>query len=331
MKPIAELHLHLDGSLRIPTMLEIAEMEGVKLPSHDEAGLYEAQRCGSIRDSLQDYLGAFAVNLSVMQSRYALGRIMRELVEDCAKDGLQYVEIRFMPSLHRERGLSGDEIMEAVLDGMDEGEARTGILPKLIVCSMRHVPVEETAWNIDLAIKYMHRGVVKVDMAGNDNLAALEHAPHYMRAKEAGLGITIHAAEAGPAERATEALDLFGAERIGHGIRIGEDPAVLERIIDEQIPLEVCPTSNVQIKQVEHFALHPAKKYFEQGALVCINTDNRMLADVTLSEEHRSVARHWWLDEADQEKLILGGLKAASMDEEVKKSMLAVWRHENGK
>lgn len=308
MKPIAELHLHLDGSLRIATMLDIAEKEGVKLPSHDEAGLYEAQRCGSIRDSLQDYLSAFAVNLSVMQSRYALGRIARELVEDCAKDGLQYVEVRFMPSLHCERGLSGEEILEAVLEGMAEGEARAGVVTRLIVCSMRHVPVEETAWNLNLAMKYRGKGVVAVDMAGNDQIPALEHALLYLKAKEAGLAVTIHAAEAGPPERAIEALEVFGADRIGHGIRIGEDPAVLERIIDEQIPLEVCPTSNVQIKEVVSIARHPATDYFRRGARVSVHTDNRMLADTTMQDEVRLVTEAWGLSQEESTKLVANGL-----------------------
>lgn len=303
MNPLVELHLHLDGSLRLNTMLDIAHRERLTLPASDETGLYKILRCGTVRESLADYLDAFPVTTSVMQSRYALARIARELIEDCAKEGLRYVEVRFMPFLHTDRGLRGSEVMEAVLQGLREGETRTGLQWGLLVCSMRHMPVRVTAEMMTLAIRYRNDGVVGVDMAGDDTISALEHAPHYLRAKEAGLGVTIHAAEAGPPVRAIEALEFFGADRLGHAIRIGEDRSVLERIIREGVPLEVCPTSNVQIRQVACYATHPAREYLRLGARVSIHTDNRMLADTTMEKEVRLVTEAWKLDVKLQAKL----------------------------
>lgn len=323
MKPIVELHLHLDGSLRIPTMLEIARDEKIHLPASDEAGLREALWCGKIRHSLPTYLEHFAWTTSVMQSRAALTRIARELMEDCAAEGLKYVEVRFMPSLHTKHALREEEVMEAVIDGLTLGGMRTNLGWGLIVCSMRHVDPAETGRMADLAIRYRRYGVVAMDLAGNDMLPALDHAPHFRRAKEAGVHVTIHAAESGPPERIREAVELFGAERVGHGVNAIKDRRVLDELRALGTGIEACLTSNFQVGSVGLIETHPAWTYLKEGILVALNTDNRMLADTTMTREHALARRCWRLEDADLERLILNGVEMAFLGEDAKLRLLA--------
>lgn len=303
MKTLVELHLHLDGSLRLPTMLEIAETENTILPAKTEADLRRALACGKIRESLPQYLEHFAHTTAVMQSRTALTRVAAELLEDCAADGLRYVEVRFMPSLHTNGGLAEEEVMEAVLEGMTIGGLRHGLGWGLIVCSMRHVDPAVTGRMIDLAIRYRRNGVVAVDLAGDDNIEAYAHAPHFQRAKRAGLHVTIHAAEAGPPERIREAIDLFGAERIGHGTRGPEDPSIVEMAWMRGVGFEACLTSNLQTKTVAAYGTHGAREYARKGMYVCLNTDNRMLADTTMRRELALAKLHWELDDMGVRRL----------------------------
>lgn len=323
MKPIVELHLHLDGSLRIPTMLEIARAEGIRLPACDEDGLREALRCGEIRHSLPTYLEHFAHTTSVMQSRAALTRIAAELIEDCAAEGLKYVETRFMPSLHTKGGLREEEVMEAVIDGLTLGSVRTGIGWGLIVCSMRHVSPEETGRMIDLAIRFRRYGAVAVDLAGNDMLPALDHAPHFLRAKDAGLHVTIHAAESGPPERIREAVTAFGADRIGHAVNAIKDRRMLDLLARDRIGVEACLTSNLQVGTVGMIETHPARSYLKEGLLVALNTDNRMLADTTMEREHALARDLWKLEDADLERLVLNGIEMAFLGEDAKLRLMA--------
>ena len=323
MNPLVELHLHLDGSLRLATMLEIANYEGVKLPAGTEEGLYKALRCGTVRESLEDYLGAFAVTVSVMQSEYALRRVARELIEDVAEDGIKWAEIRFAPDLHTQSGLTQEQVVACVLKGVEEGCHITGINAGVILCSMRHYDPEITSSIIDTAIEFKD-DILAVDMAGDDlNFDALEHAKHFRRAIENGLRSVIHAAEAGPAERAREAVDKFGAIRIGHGIRIGEDPSIVEMLLMRGIALEVCITSNIQIGMVGSAEKHPAKDYLNHGLAVTLNTDNRMLADTTLRKEFELARYAWGLTDEEESELILNAIEASFAPSELKERLRA--------
>ncbi|MEK7545446.1 MAG: adenosine deaminase [Patescibacteria group bacterium] len=326
MKPLVELHLHLDGSLRIPTMLEIASSEGIRLPATDEAGLRQALSCGTVRESLAQYLEHFAHTTAVMQSRKALTRIACELIEDCAADGLKYVEVRFMPSLHTSGGLAEEEVMEAVLEGMTIGGLRHGLGGGLIVCSMRHVDPSVTGRMVDLAIRYRRNGVVAVDLAGDDNLPALEHAPHFRRAKEAGLHVTIHAAEGGPPERVMEAMEIFGAERIGHGIQALRDPKLQFELWTRRVGVEACLSSNVQTKAAASYSDHAARAYMEFGGLICLNTDNRLLAGTTMVHELALARLFWKLQPVQVRRLIWNAIEMAFISKEAKTALHAELR-----
>ena len=309
MRPLVELHLHLDGSMRVATMLEIARAEGIALPATEELALRQALACGRVRESLPQYLEHFAHTTAVMQSRAALTRIAAELLEDCADDGLRYVEARFMPALHTGGGLSEEEVVEAVLEGMTIGGLRRHVGWGIIICSLRHVDPAVTGRMVDVAIRYRRYGVVAVDLAGDDNLPSLDHAPHFRRAKAAGLHVVIHAAEGGPAERVMEAMEVFGAERIGHGVQALRDPKLQFEIWTRGVGVEACLTSNVQTRNAASYADHAALAYMRYGGLICLNTDNRMLADTTMDKELALAQIHWGLESVQVQRLIWNAIE----------------------
>lgn len=326
MKPIAplvELHAHLDGALRLATMLEIAREEGVRLPASDEDGLRKALRCGEVRASLAQYLEHFAHTTSVMRSRKALARIAAEFLEDAAKDAVKYAEVRFMPSLHAARDLSENEVMEAVLEGLTFGGLRTGVRWGLIVCSLRNADPAVTGRMVDLALTYRKNGVVAVDLAGDDNLQALDHAPHFRRAKARGLRVTIHAAEEGPPRRIREAIELFGADRVGHAVKAVSDPRMIRLLAERGVGVEACLTSNLQTRTAHHYATHPAREYLRQGVLVSLSTDNRMLADTTMTGEFLNAAQHWRLSDEELRQLVQNAIATSFAPPHVKEALLA--------
>jgi len=326
MRALVELHLHLDGSLRIPTMLEIARDEGIALPATDELGLRQALACGTTRESLAQYLEHFGHTTAVMQSRKALTRIAAELIEDCADDGLKYAEVRFMPSLHTQGGLSDEEVAEAVLEGLTIGGLRRNVGWGLIICSLRHVDPALTGRMVDVAIRYRRNGVVAVDLAGDDNLPSLDHAPHFRRAQAAGLHVVIHAAEGGPPERVMEAMEVFGAERIGHGVQALRDPKLQFEIWTRGVGVEACLTSNVQTRNAASFADHAAQAYMRYGGLICLNTDNRLLADTTMDKELSLAQIHWGLETVQVQRLIWNAIEMSFATKATKEALHAELR-----
>lgn len=323
MKPLVELHLHLDGSLRIATMLDIARAEGIRLPADDEAGLRRALACGEIRGSLAQYLEHFDHTTAVMQSRGALTRIAIELMEDCAKDGLKYVEARYMPALSARGGMAEEEAVEAILEGLTIGGMRHQMGWGFIACSLRHLPPAASARTVDVAIRYRRNGVVAVDLAWNDALPALDHAPHFRRAKEAGLNVTIHAAESGPPERVREAVEHFGADRVGHAVNAVRDVRMLDLLKERGVGVEACLTSNVQTRTAGTYATHPAWIYLLENVPVCLNTDNRMLADTTMAKETALAAKHLVLGRGDLAALAKNGIEMAFITDTAKASLRA--------
>lgn len=289
--PKAELHLHLDGSLRPDTMVELAREAGVTLPSDDPRVLERLMRADDSGD-LVEYLRRFDLTLSVMQTVGALERIARELVEDLAAENVRYAEIRFCPLLNTRAGLSGDEVVEAVLRGVEDATTAKGIRIGLILCALRSLDPSRSVEMAELAVRWKGRGVVGFDLAG----AEAGHPPRKHReafevAASANLPVTIHAGEAFGAESVHQALHQCGARRIGHGTRLEEDPSLLEYVVDFRIPLEICLTSNVQTRVAADFAAHPLRRYFDAGVVVTLNTDNRLVSGTTLTREFERAHR----------------------------------------
>ena len=284
--PKAELHVHLDGSLRPSTMIELAAERGVHLPSADAEELGRRLVANDAR-SLEDYLTAFEVTLSVMQEASALERIAFELAEDQAAEHVRYAEIRFCPLLNLRGGLAPDEVLTAVLAGLERARDTLGIRSRVIVCALRHLPPSSSVALAELAVSMRDRGVCGFDLAGPEAGHPVQpHADAFALARRHALPVTIHAGEAAGPESIREALDVGHASRIGHGTRLWEDPELVRRVLDDGVTLEICLTSNVQTRAVAAYEAHPLRRYYDLGIPVALCTDNRLVSGVTLTGEY---------------------------------------------
>ena len=290
--PKADLHCHLDGSLRPATLLELSAERGLALPVSTAVELGDWMRVDDAR-RLEDYLARFEVTLAAMQDAIALERVAYEFVLDAALDSVRYIEARFCPALSVRGGLSLDDVMQAVLRGLARGEKETGTLARVIVCALRSVAWPHALEMAELAVAYKGRGVVAFDLAGGElGNPASAHALAFDFARQHDLAVTVHAGEGDGPASIREALHRCAADRIGHGTRLREDPSLEAYVIDHRITLEVCPTSNVQTRVVPTFAEHPLARYVVMGAVVTINTDNRLMSGVSLTDEYVRCAQH---------------------------------------
>jgi adenosine deaminase len=289
--PKAELHCHLDGSVRPATLLELGREYGQPLPASTPEALGRVMAARDVRD-LDDYLRRFDITLSVMQTADALRRIAYELVEDAASDGVRYIEIRFCPALNVRGSLSLAEVMDAVLRGIALAERDHDVLARVIVCALRSMPPALSRELAELAVDYRGRGVVGFDLAGGEHgNPAAAHAAAFDLARRSGLAVTVHAGEAfGPKSIRQAVFDLC-ADRIGHGTRLYEDPDLASYVKDRRVTLEICLTSNVQTHVVPSYDAHPLRSYFDHGVSVTLNTDNRLVSGTTLTDEYLHAAR----------------------------------------
>ena len=321
--PKTDLHVHLDGSLRLRTILELAEKQRVELPTHDEDGLRKEMNLGMNCGSLVEYLKAFDVTLRVMQTEDALTRIAYELAEDAAKENVRYMEVRYAPMLHTRRGLSLTRVVEAVLAGLRGAQKEHRIESNLIICGIRNVSPESSLEMAELAVAYKNRGVVGFDLAGAEyDHPAKHHRASFQLVRDNNINVTIHAGEAYGPESIAQALHTCGAHRIGHGCRLRENGDLLHYVNDHRIPLEVCPSSNVQTGAVRDLASHPLKLYVNLGLRVTVNTDNRLVTDTTVSKELWLCHTQMGLGLADLKQIVLSGFKSAFLPFHVKQQYL---------
>lgn len=316
--PKFDLHVHLDGSMRPGTVMELSR----ELPKNRkfprtldiEEALFPPQRC-----SLEEYLQAFEVTVAVLQSEAALERAAYELCEDAAKENIIYMEIRFAPLLHLQQGLSPQAVVEEVLSGMRRAEKNYPIRTGLILCAMKQESSDRSKQVAKLAAEYLGKGVVAFDLAGPErNFPPSLHREAIAIAKEAGLYLTIHAGEGCCPEQIKEAVDL-GAERIGHGVYLYQDEATEQRVANMGIPLEVCPTSNLQISGVmETYADHPLKRYLDKGIRVTLNTDNRLMSRIDVTHEFEKVIEAFSLSKDEVGAILLNSAEAAFTTQEIK-------------
>ena len=321
--PKTDLHVHLDGSLRISSLLELAQQQGVELPSQTPEGLRRAMHCGEHTGSLLEYLKAFDITLSVMQTEEALYRSAYELAEDAAGENVRYMEVRYSPMLHVRKGLRLVAVVEAVLAGLRQAYEDHRIESNVIVCGIRNISPESSLEMARLAVAYKNRGVVGYDLAGAEyDHPAKHHKDAFQLIRNNNIACTIHAGEAFGPESIAQALHVCGAHRIGHGCRLREDGDLLHYIIDHRIPLECCPSSNVQTGAVASLATHPLKLYYDLGGRVTVNTDNRLITDTTVSRELWLCHTQLGLEPKDIAKVILAGFKSAFLPFHIKQSYL---------
>jgi adenosine deaminase len=262
--------------------------------------------------SLVDYLKGFAITLQVMQTEAALERIAFELAEDAHLENVRYMEVRYSPMLHTERGLKLTAVVEAVLEGLDRAAKTYGIRSNVILCGIRNISPERSYKMAELAVAYKGRGIVGFDLAGAEaDNPAKDHRDAFQLVRDNNINCTIHAGEAyGPASIA-QAIHVCGAHRIGHGCRLVESGDLLHYVTDHRIPLECCPSSNVQTGAVRNLASHPLKLYFDLGVRVTINTDNRLITDTSVSKELWLVHSQMGVPFADVKSMVLGGFKSS--------------------
>ena len=314
--PKADLHLHLDGSVRPKTLAELSD-RGPRVV--DLATAERKMRVSPDNRSLPDYLTRFSFVNSYLQTPETVGRVTRELVADCAAENVRIAEIRFCPLLHTIGGASPEAILHGVLDGFAAASKEHGVKGGVIVCALREQTAEQTQLLAELAVKYKDRGVVALDLAGNESDHDAKNAlVAFDTAGNAGLRRIAHAGEADGPESIRSAIETLRAERIGHGTRLLGDTKLTAEIAQRGIPLEVCLTSNVQTRAVSDYATHPFCRYLRAGVRVTINTDNRTVSSTSSSKE-LALAWYWGeLTRDELKKLVLNGAAASFLSADEK-------------
>ncbi len=309
--PKAELHCHLDGSVRAATLLDLGREYGVAMPATSPEALALHMWVKDARH-LEDYLTRFDVTLGVLQRAEALERVTYELLEDAHAEGVRYIEIRYSPVLNTRGGLTLDEAVAAPRRAVERAERNLGIRAGLIVCALRHLPPSVSLDLARLAVAHAGSGVVGFDLAGGEaNNPATPHASAFRHAREHGLHCTCHAGEGAGAESVREAIDVCGAMRVGHGTRIAEDPRLMDEIGERGIAIEACLTSNVQTRAAASYESHPVRTYLERGLKVSLNTDNRLMSCTTLTDEYHHAVTALGLDLDAVCRMALAGFESA--------------------
>jgi adenosine deaminase len=317
--PKIELHCHLDGSLRPETIIDIAKKEGISLPSMDRIEIQRELIAPLDCESLDEYLEKFAIPNLVMQSKENLRRITFELFEDAARENVKYMEVRFAPLLHTAGGLDVDEIIQSVLDGLKDAEMQFDIKGNLILSCMRTMPAERAFEVVEKGKKFLGNGVVAIDLCASEEEGfSGRFVEPIALAREYGYRVTIHAGEAGVGKNVLEAVELLGAERIGHGVFIKDCVEAYNIVKEKNIVLEMCPTSNVQTKAVNEYREHPIHQFHRDGIKVTVNTDNRTVSDTTMANECNIVFNEFNISEEDYKQIYINSVEASFADTKTK-------------
>jgi len=310
--PKTDIHCHLDGCLRPSTVIELAEAQGVELPTRNLAKLTRLLEAGRRTRNLGDYLKIFDITLSVMQERDALYRVAFELGEDAAAENVKHLEVRYSPILHRKKRLSFEDIVDPVIAGLTEAGRKYGLSTGVIICGIRSMNPKTSMALAELAVAYKGKGVLAFDLAGQEkDYPAKAHRAAFSLILKHNINSTVHAGEAFGAPSIGQALHYCGAHRIGHGTRLREDPDLMRYVNDHRIPLEVCLSSNVQTKTVRTAREHPFHFYFKQGLRVTLNTDSRLISATTVSNEISLAAKTFRLSPYEVKKIIINGFKSS--------------------
>jgi adenosine deaminase len=310
--PKVELHRHLEGSLRLNTLLDIARTHGITLPVMPElSAAVQMQTYESL--TFSNFLSKFQILRMFYRSPEVIKQVTREAVADAAMDGVLHLELRFTPvALTRAQDHGLGNVMDWVLEGASQAAHEHGISVVLIASVNRHESVELAEEVVALAIERQQQGIVGLDLAGNESdFPAAPFASLFQRAKAAGLHITAHAGEWNGAQNVREAIEDLQAERIGHGVRVMEDPAVVALAREARVPFEVCITSNYQSGVVSSLTTHPLPQMIAAGLYVTINTDDPSISQITLSDEYRLVEESLGFNRAQLAGRVLAAAEAA--------------------
>jgi adenosine deaminase len=322
--PKVLLHDHLDGGVRAKTVIELArDQKYKKLPTSDPGELERWFQRGAQRGSLPLFLEGFEHTCGVMQTEEALEQVSYEMMEDMKKDGVVYVETRFAPLFHTDKGLSTHSVVKACLKGLERGKKDFGVQYGLILCAMRNMNPILSLEMAELAVENRKNGVVGFDLAGEEGgYPPKKHVDAFHYIQRENFNITIHAGEAFGKESIWQAIQWCGAHRIGHATRLIEDMRVKEGevlsmgtlaqyVLDKRIPLEICLTSNLHTGAIQSMEQHPFGIYFRYKFRVCLNTDDRLMSGITLTDEYDAAAKYFGVTFDELEKISINAMKSA--------------------
>jgi len=319
----AELHVHLDGSVRPETLLDLAKKQKVDLPFSDVPSLRKYLQVGKVVTDLEAYIKRFDITLSVMQTENALFRTAFELAEDAAMENIRLLEMRFSPILHTKKGLNLETVMDAAIEGLRAAENKYSIRTGVVVCGIRHMQPETSLPLAELTVAYKNRGAIGFDLAGAEyNYPAKHHVEAFYMIRNNIINCTVHAGEAFGPKSVHQAIHYLGANRIGHGTRLIEDMDLMDYVNDHRIALEICLSSNLHTGSVPSLHSHPLRRFLDYGLRVTLNTDNRLFSDTTVSKEIFLAQKTFNLTEEEIKKIIMFGFKSAFMHYRERKKLL---------
>ena len=320
--PLCELHRHLDGSIRLETILDLADQHGIALPAHDLEGLAPHIHVDEAAPGLMAFLDRFEHMTAVLVDADACRRVAYENVEDAKFEGIDYVELRYSPYfMALSHGMDPIEVMEACADGVRAAERDTGVRANIIGGLSRTYGVEVCMQELDAILTHRDH-IVAVDLAGDESgFPAPLFVEHFKRVRDAGLHVTVHAGEVLGPESVWSAIRDLGAERIGHGFRSVEDPELVDHLLEKGIGLESCPTSNLHISAVTDYASHPIKQLADQGVKFCLNTDDPGISAIDLAHEYEVAAPAVGLTKGQVHQSQLDGLEMAFLSNEEKSAL----------
>ncbi len=318
--PKIELHCHLDGSVRVETIIDIAKKDNIKMSSYKFDDIKKIVQVNENCSSLNEYLEKFHITNKVMQTKESLERITYELLEDASKENIKYMEIRFAPQLHTKNNLTYKEIIQSVLKGIEKAENRYEIRANIILSCMRNMSEESAIEVIEQGKEFLNKGVVAIDLAGPEEEGFSNKFKNATDlAREYGYKITIHAGEQASANNVIDAINLLGATRIGHGIKIENLKQAYDLVKEKEVMLEMCPTSNIHTKNVENISKYPLYKFYKDNIKISFNTDNRTVSNVDLSNEIDIILKEFDISVEDYKKIYLDTIDKCFCDEETKK------------
>ena len=316
-----ELHCHLDGSLNPISVQEMLAEQGIY---YELEVLKEKLAVRPDCTSLTEYLEKFDLPLMCLQNKKGIVRAAYEVVRDAAAENVKYIEVRFAPMLHTNKGLTCKEVIAYVVEGLQKGAEEFGVFASAIVCAMRHHSLEMNLEMLRVAKEFLGKGVCALDLAGDESAFPTElFRPLFKEAFEYGMPFTIHSGECGSVENVREAIEL-GAKRMGHGIALAKDKELQKVCAEKRIGIEMCPTSNVQTKAIDDLENYPLKEFMNQGIPVSIHTDNRTVSGTTLADEFELAKCELGLSDEELCQCTRNAIETAFASEEVKKILYSM-------
>lgn len=326
--PKIDLHRHLEGSLRLLTLAEIGRRNGLDLPSFDPEELRPHVQVTDDPPNFYSFLAKFRLLRQFYADRETVFRLAYEVVADAAADNVKYLELRFNPvALSKAQGFEYDQVTEWVADAVDQAQKDFDIQARMIIQIGRDESLDVAQPLAETAIAFQHRGIVGLDLAGNETgYPATPFIPIFQKARAEGLHITIHAGEAGPAANVREAIEQLGTQRIGHGVRAIEDDSTVDLLEKNSITLEMCPTSNLHTGTVDNLNRHPFGQLQDRGVRVTVNTDDPSISNITLTDEYVTVVEEMSVSLASLTQAIIHAAEAAFLPREEKEHLVNWFR-----